>query len=267
MTRAVSNAFTRSAVRATGEPARASFTPLRAEFVERSDGVRLLLSPMRALDVVPTMARETAGRFLNIIIEADGAGDIGDRHLPQGAAAICRHLNLPHEVVDEVGTVALTDAVLVRLLAQVEFRRLAFARVDGPVEPADARFLRRAARESGSTLSGDVRATQAATIIGDEFITYDVRDRPRAYQLVAENMRHYLAAVLHRSLGEVDAPAAWQIERLLGVSGSMIVRPIETEVYSTTVDVGIVTAPGSHAGPASHSLIYDLPSGSWHDEA
>jgi hypothetical protein len=49
-------------------------------------------------------------------------------------------------------------------------------------------------------------------------------------------------------------------------TGTLTVRPIETEIFSTSIDVGIGTNNDGTTKPADRSLIFDIPSNSWHDE-
>jgi hypothetical protein len=46
----------------------------------------------------------------------------------------------------------------------------------------------------------------------------------------------------------------------------LTVRPIETQIFSTSIDVGVNTSRERFDAPARRSLIYDRPSDSWHDE-
>ncbi len=44
-------------------------------------------------------------------------------------------------------------------------------------------------------------------------------------------------------------------------------RPLETELYSTFVDIGVCVQADEPTRPADRSLIYDVHGNSWHDEA
>ncbi len=82
---------------------------------------------------------------------------------------------------------------------------------------------------------------------------------------MAENFRHYLAAMCDRAAEEFGAPNLDQVHALVS-EGALTIRPIETQVYSTFIDVGICATADTPEGPANRSLIYDIPSRTWHRE-
>lgn len=266
MTRVVSNAFIRSAQRGAGNHDHVSFAPLSARLTELSEGVRLSLAPMRALDLMPVWSRERGPSFNNLLFEAGKARNIEHRPLSGGLMRIAARLQLDPIELDD-NTIVLSDAQLVRLLAQVEFDRLAIVRIEGPIERSDARFIRRALAMDGSALEAELRATQAVRIERDETLLLDARDIERTHALVAENFRHYVAAALNQPLNQIGSLESWHIERLFAPTGTIIVRPIETDIFSTSVDIGISTDVSGGEHPANRSLIYDRPSASWHEES
>lgn len=265
MTRAVSNAFIRSARRQSGRDDLIGFAPLTAQLRSISDGVQLTLSPMRAIDLLPVWSRERGEAFRTLLLAARPARTPEGRGVTGSIARLVRQLQLDHSPID-ADAVILGDAPLVRLLSQVEFDEMTLVRIEGPVEASDVYHIRRALSMDGSALEADLRATQAARIDRDEIVTFEARDPERAHALIAENFRHYVSATLNQPLGRTGVLESWQIRRLLDESGSLRARPIETQVYSTSVDIGISTQPTGNEGPANRSLIYDRPSASWHDE-
>lgn len=266
MTRVVSNAFNRSARRQSGRDDLTGFAPLSAQLKTISDGVRLTLSPMRAIDLLPVWSRERGDAFCNVMLSARPARTPEGRGVTGSLARLVRQLQLDHTAID-AEAVVLRDAPLVRLLSQVEFSEMTLVRIEGPVEADDVFHIRRALSMDGSALEADLRATQAVRVDRDEFVTFDAREPERADALVAENFRHYVAATLNQPLGRTGVLEPWHIRRLLGESGALRARTVETQVYSTSVDIGIATQPAGTEGPANRSLIYDRPSESWHDEA
>jgi hypothetical protein len=141
-------------------------------------------------------------------------------------------------------------------------------RVEGEIDARDAAAIMAAASRGGSDFDVELRAAASAGVIENRAITFEVRRREAALRLLADNFAHYLAAVLTRPVEGLGTPDPGQLERLIGVTGRLTVRPIETDVFSTLIDVGISTtaAEGGDAGPADRSLIYDVPSHTWHDE-
>ncbi len=267
MTRVVSNAFVRSANRQAGshQTTQRGFSPLTARVLPIADGVRLTLAPMRAVDLLPVWARERGPEFRNLVLSAGPMRLVDGRPLSATLQRLVERLQLDHASIDP-HAILLADAPLVRLLSQVEFKTLTLVRIEGPVEISDVHHIRRALSLDGSALEAELRATQVARVEADETVTFDARDPQRAFALVTENFRHYLAAILNEPLSTVGQLAPWQVQRLLECTGSICVRPIETQVYSTSIDIGVSTQRCTADVPADQSLIYDRPSASWHDE-
>jgi hypothetical protein len=138
--------------------------------------------------------------------------------------------------------------------------------IDGPIHSGDARAISAAVREGSSPLAGELRAILAVRGVGPRVTVVDARERAILATFVGERLRHYVAALRHGRVDEVGGPEPALVERVLDRSGTLRVRPIETEVYSTFIDVGISTAADESAGPADASLIYDLTSRTWHGE-
>jgi len=66
-------------------------------------------------------------------------------------------------------------------------------------------------------------------------------------------------------LGEhVSPPDLGLIDRLLERTNRLAIQSIETEVYSTFIDVGIAT--GTQEEPADTTAIYDIFSDTWHSD-
>jgi hypothetical protein len=160
----------------------------------------------------------------------------------------------------------LDEAGLRQLINTCSCTRLLAVRIEGPLEQGDVKAINGAMDSGKSPLSAELRAEMALEVTNDRSVVLHVREKQLALRLVAENFRHYLSALRNRSVTEFASPEPWQIERLLSLSGSLTVRPIETEMFSTSIDVGISTNTGGDTKPANRSLIYDIPSNSWHDE-
>ena len=94
----------------------------------------------------------------------------------------------------------------------------------------------------------------------------DSRDETDALRTVAESFRHYIAFQRRMPVSAIAPPESWQMRRLLDLEGEIYVRPIETEVFSTSIDVGVCAEPGGPTRPADRSLIYDVLTDTWHDE-
>lgn len=262
-------------------PALSSMT---AMLCETDFGWSLKLSPMRAFDALRIWSglanSEAACSLLHDVTLAEvkvGRHRAASR-LPHESTAsktvveLAEHLGIPY--IEQFGghRIVLDDLSLRELVGMTNIRKMKCVLVDGPIEPRDADAIARAAERGQNPLAVEFRAIAAMTVDDDRHITLETRTRQQSVQLVAENFRHYLGAVSDRPFDEFGSPEPWQVERLLEVSGSLTVRPIETDVFSTSIDVGISTAAPDHpdgepeSGPADQSLVYDLPSRTWHDE-
>lgn len=258
-------------------PALSSMT---AVLCETDFGWSLKLSPMRAFDALRIWSSLTKVRDACSLLYGVKLADVkvGARPVASRLTRDCptnqRIADLADQlgihVIDEFGgdRLVLDELSLRELVGMTNTRQMKCVLVEGPIEARDAEAI----VQDGNPLAVEFRAVAAMTVDADRHVTLDTRTRQQAIQLVSENFRHYLAAIRDQSFDEFEPPETWQLQRLLEVSGSLTVRPIETDVYSSSIDVGISTAsqdspdglPKSH--PANRSLIYDLPSRTWHDE-
>ena len=88
-----------------------------------------------------------------------------------------------------------------------------------------------------------------------------VRDYDEALLLIANALSVYASSILGRP---VSLPDIGLVDVLLDRSPFLSIKPIETEVFSSFVDVGISTSRQS--GPANLSVVYDIHSDSWHGD-
>ncbi len=153
---------------------------------------------------------------------------------------------------------------LVGMIDQVHLRTVC---VDGPIEARDAEAMRRAVAAGLSPLQAEFRASASIEVTADAAVSIESREKKPALRMAAECVRLFLGAMRSQPAEELALPELWQIERLLEETGAISLRPIETEAYSTFLDIGVSTALEPFSKPANRSLIYDVPSNSWHDEA
>lgn len=241
-------------------------SPLRASLKEAGFGHELTVSPMRLVDAVDIwpdlLPGPTASTLLaEIRPPAENAGGRGS-----SLAAISQRLGI--QVTETFGDHAwvVDDAALRALAGLLQSRSLLAVVVDGPIEAGDARAMVEAARKGGSALDVEIRAVASVLTGPNHSLQMQARESLHAALLVAEDFRHYLAALRNQSSEEFTRPQDWQIQHVLSLTGALTVRPIETEVFSTSIDVGINTDPEGRPRPADRSLIYDIVSRTWHDE-
>lgn len=230
-----------------------ALAPLQAR-LERFDGsARLTLTPIRAVDlsvIFPAIRANTQAPAAQTLLLGSG--------LPSGTVAEGDTLIAGHPVFDDLG--------FAEVLSTRTFEELRAVRIAGPVEVRDVAALANAAERGDSLLDFECRAVVSVHLRGDRVLEMDVRDEEIAYALVAEHFRHYLAALCNRPVGHYALPEAALIASLLADDQGITVRPIESDIFSTFVDIGICTTADDPQGPAERSLIYDRVSHTWHGE-
>lgn len=260
-----------------GSPVRnlaSSLAPLHASLEKTEHGWMLQLSPMRAFDALKLWSMLwDEGRSNVLTFDVAMRSPMFPRTLSSPGDDGPPSLRLLAEQFGISAIAAFSDDALVvddltsrELAGLVPVTRWRSVFVDGPIEPRDAAAIAKAVKREISPLAVEVRAVASMTVDNDRIVRLESPEKRPALLLIAENFRHYLAALRGRPVSEFVAPEPWQIERLLSLTGSLTVRPIETDVFSTFMDIGISTAATGASEPADRSLIYDLPSNSWHDE-
>ncbi len=239
---------------------------MRAELKDTDFGYSLEIEPMRAINALRPWKRladrhDTEAAILWAPAPA-GNGDSGTNSL----AALARRLDVP--VIEQFNEhqLLLDHEALRDILALTDSDGLVAVLVDGPIEPADAEAIDLALRAGETPLKADCRAVAAMRIVKDRAVAIETRTRRQAAVFVADNFRQYLAALRDRPADDFSSPETSLIEDLLLRTGRLAVRPIETEVYSTSIDVGVSTISNGEIRPADGSLIYDITSDTWHGE-
>lgn len=247
--------------------AAAVISPMQADLREVDFGWSLELSPMRAVDALDGLALHgVRPSRLNFLVNMEqSAWRDGDHETP--VPEVVRRLAIPVDGVFEPDLLVMDRTGLRGLVAICLPTRVLAIAVDGPIEIGDARAMNRAIDEGRSPLLAELRAVAALEVLGDRSVVLHCRQQDQALAMVAENFRHYLAALCGRPMTQFAAPEPWQIQRLFDLSGTITVRPIETERFSTSIDVGVNTSRERFSRPADCSLVYDIPSNSWHDQA
>ncbi|MCH2148737.1 MAG: hypothetical protein MK095_04825, partial [Phycisphaerales bacterium] len=91
-------------------------------------------------------------------------------------------------------------------------------------------------------------------------------DEELLLMVVGELLCSYAAAQRSQPVTALSRPEPGLIRALLSISGTLCIRPIETELYSTWIDIGINTCPQRSIAPANTSIIYDTVGHSWHGD-
>jgi hypothetical protein len=129
----------------------------------------------------------------------------------------------------------------------------------GAVEAGDARAIINEVSTSLSPLCADFRMQSIVTSKQNEGISAHVREYDDALVLAATTLSLYMRELLGENVSKPDLGV---VDALLHKTGSISIKPIESEVFATFVDVGISTECPTER--ADSSVIYDIHSDSWH---
>ncbi|MGA0285924.1 MAG: hypothetical protein ACO3QA_02710 [Phycisphaerales bacterium] len=164
------------------------------------------------------------------------------------------------------GPIVLNDDEFDWIAESLTWVSLEAVRIEGPVDPGDVMAMEAMVARGRPSMEGDIRAVASLSLDERGTLAFAARSQRPALRLVAEDLALYLAAVLRRDPDDIPRPPAPLVHRLLDATGTIAIRPAETEVYPGSVDVGVATG-GVEGGPATFGLIYDIPSASWHADA
>ena len=219
--------------------------PLRAILQQARSGWTLQLDPSGHPDVIePWMSLWTHDEMRTLLLpKTPGAG------ASAGGSGLVLDRNALREYTSRHGLDS-TPVVL----------------IDGPVDDGDERAIRAALTARSCPLSAELRAVAAMTIADNRALTLQTRQRDHALRFVAESVRHYLAALRGVAPGQCPLPEMGLVDRIMDRSGRMSIRPIETEIYSTTIDIGVSTASNGVIRPADTSLIFDVYTNAWYGD-
>ena len=237
-------------------------TPLRATFARNSDEtITLAMEPMR-LDGArrPWIEGAPIPGTHTLVVDLD-AGRSPDR-----ATLVERAEAAGLAIIDAFGTdtLVLDDSAFAELAEHVGDEAMLLVRIEGPIEAADAEAIRRAVAAKASPLDAELRALAALETSRERAVTLTTRDEDLALRFVAENLSCFVSAIAAIPAAEVARPDLGLVHRLLNMTGAIQVRPIETAVYSTAIDVGISIDPSGAPRPAVEAVIYDLYANTWH---
>ena len=134
--------------------------------------------------------------------------------------------------------------------------------VEGPIEVGDAdAILEQVETSSSYPLKADFRMRSIITSRDGDGMCAHVRDYDEALLLVANAISQYLGSLLKTT---VSLPDLGLIDSLIHRSSFLSMKPIESEVFASFVDIGISTSKQSL--PADLCVIYDIHSDSWHGD-
>ena len=213
---------------------------LRLDLAADADGFRLQMQPATPRSVLESWSELTIPSVARTVLIDRQAG-------PLAAATVAE------------------PGLLDRLLP-LGGDRWMLVRVDGPVEAADLRALHVAALSGGSVFDAEIRAVVSAAMMGPRAAEFTAPDQAPLLSVIASSLRGYAASLLRTDPQLLALPDIRLIERLMLPSGRICIRPIESIMSSTAIDIGIDTAGAEGSAPANDALIYDLYGNGWHGD-
>ncbi len=242
--------------------------PMRAAVTETNLGWALEVEPLFTADALRFWRRHHEASRPESLTKASRVLVVEDAGAASGLTLAAAATRLAIPVAEQFGGDLLVLALgdLLDLMTLTRCRGLTVTVIDGPIEERDARAVGRVVAGGGSPLAGDLRAVLGLRPLGERALHVEGRQRTDLAAIVAGNLRHYLAAITGRPISDLTEPEPALVDHLLERTGRLTVRPIETEIYSTWIDVGVNTSGSHDARPADTSIIYDLYGRSWHGE-
>jgi hypothetical protein len=203
----------------------------------------------------------------------DGAVDARIRPMPllQAAACLAMGSECGITVLLQAGgdAMAVQDRMLAALAHSGSMRARTAVRIacsdPSSVEPEDLRAIADAVQRGQCPLLAEVRATWRLQAVGDG-VDLRAPDTATAVPLLADAIARYAAEQLEESRASIAPPDHGLVERLLAITGSVLIRPVETQVWAGFLEMGIGTDPEGRERPCETTLLYDRPSGTWHME-
>jgi hypothetical protein len=225
---------------------------------------RLAISPFRLEDLLSIWRFGNVGkRNLNVILDCEVT-----EARTHDAMEVLRDLH--HHTVELVGPdtaeglLILDDDALELYARTFEIKELALVRIDGPIDRGDIIAMLSSTSQGRSPLDVELRGVAATEFIKDGPTILESRQIDVAASALGTDLARYVESVLRVPNGEIPKPPDSAVMRLLARSGSILVRPQDTELLGNNVDVGICTSPRTSQGTIDTSLVFCRPDGTWH---
>jgi len=131
--------------------------------------------------------------------------------------------------------------------------------IDGVAEPRDARAVQQAVERGDSPFEVECRAI-ADVRVGADAMHVETVDPEGIDMLASTLLRGHVARCLQCKPDDLTEPALDIMVRARA-DCDLLLRPIETDVMRTSVDVGLGRTANN---PARESLVFDRITGAWH---
>lgn len=225
---------------------------------------RLAISPFRLEDLMVVWrigSRKSMTKNVIIDCEVDDA-------LVDDALSVLRMLH--RRTVDLVGKdtaeglLVLDDDALDLYTRSFRINELQMVRIEGPMDRGDIMAMLESATAGRSPMDTDLRGISAVEFRAKGPTILESREVKMVAAALATDFARYVESVLQIPRGGIPRPPESEVLRLLAKSGSILVRPQDTELLDNSVDVGICTAFGDEMAKIDTSLVFCRPDGTWH---
>lgn len=262
-----------------------SLAPLRIELDEDAGAGVLQVEPLTAQDLLWTInqagapgahAGESGASTIVVLLRSTPAGSPPGLS-PGPASAATRTMDragvtgrcgdvCPGDEPGAWRAVCACGARDLRSVLALPWDAWRIALVDGPVESRDLHALARAALLGASCADVEFRTRLEVRPTSGRSARIEGARHADLVTICGASLRLYVAALLRRDPDLVAAPDSGLVARLLDRSGRLRIRPIESRMLSTSIDIGIDTTGTDEARPANDAVIYDLYGNSWHGD-
>ena len=225
---------------------------------------RLAISPFRIEDLLSVWRSGSTGRdSLNVVLDCEITGALVEDGLD-----VLRELH--RHTVDMVGPdtgeglLILDDEALETYVSSFAVREMAMVRIDGPIDRGDIIAMLSSSSTGCSPLDVELRGVAATEYVRDGPTILESRQIDVVASALGTDLARYVESVLRLPNGDIPTPPESEVMRLLAKSGSILVRPQDTELLGNNVDVGICTSTRGRSGSIDTSLVFSRPDGTWH---
>jgi hypothetical protein len=225
---------------------------------------RLAISPFRLRDLLAVWrigSRKSTTKNVIIDCEVDDA-------LVDDALSVLRTLH--RRTVDLVGKdtaeglLVLDDDALDLYTRSFRIKELQMVRIEGPIDRGDIMAMLESATTGRSPMDTELRGISAVEYREKGPTILESREVNMVAAALATDIARYVESVLRVPHGGIPRPPESAVLRLLAKSGSILVRPQDTELLGTSVDVGICTSYGDELAKIDTTLVFCRPDGTWH---
>ena len=225
---------------------------------------RLAISPFRLSDLFTVWKMGSKrGTAKNVILDCEVEDAIVDDALAVLRTLHRRTVELVGKDTAE-GLLVLDDDALDLYMKSFAINELQMFRVDGPIDRGDITAMLESSTMGRSPMDVELRGLAAVEYRKDKPTILESREVKMVAAALATDLARYVESVLRIPHGGIPCPAESQILRILAKSGSILVRPQDTELLGNNVDIGICTAKGDELARIDTSLVFCRPDGTWH---